>query len=146
MNIPQGVYGELSKVTEELYELADALDQCNPIMAMCEVSDIYGAIQGFVWKHEILTFSQLVVPFDFINPYCEANCNYTDFGWVVKCIDLTHLLEDQKPRYTVEQVLGIIMYRIKVYAEYRGFTWANVQDMAEVTRTAFESGHRKAKQ
>ena len=38
--IKKGVVGEVSKIQEEVDELKDALEQCNPIMALCELSDI----------------------------------------------------------------------------------------------------------
>jgi hypothetical protein len=44
--IPLGVYGQPSKIREELEELEDALGQENRIMALCELSDLYGALKG----------------------------------------------------------------------------------------------------
>jgi len=49
--IPKGVFGEGSKITEEAAEFADALDQVNPVMALCELADLVGAIEGFLKKH-----------------------------------------------------------------------------------------------
>jgi len=42
----RGVYGSPSKIAEELDELAEALEQDNPILALCELADLYGAIEG----------------------------------------------------------------------------------------------------
>jgi hypothetical protein len=42
----QGVFGQPSKIREELEELEEALDQDNKILAMCEMADLYGAIEG----------------------------------------------------------------------------------------------------
>lgn len=47
-SIPKGVLGELSKIKEELLELEDALEQENKIMALVELSDLYGAIEFFI--------------------------------------------------------------------------------------------------
>jgi predicted house-cleaning noncanonical NTP pyrophosphatase (MazG superfamily) len=44
---PKGKFGELSKVYEELDELAESLEQNNRILALCELADLYGAIEGF---------------------------------------------------------------------------------------------------
>lgn len=49
--IPKGEYGELSKIYEEVEELKDAEAQRNPILALCELADIVGAIEGYVRKH-----------------------------------------------------------------------------------------------
>ncbi len=46
--IPKGVLGEISKIKEELDELKDALDQECKIMALVELSDLYGAIEFFL--------------------------------------------------------------------------------------------------
>lgn len=46
--IKKGVYGEISKIQEELDELNDAVNQGNKIMELVELSDIIGAIKGFL--------------------------------------------------------------------------------------------------
>lgn len=45
--IKRGVFGEISKIREELEELEDAAEQDNKIMVGCELSDLYGALRGF---------------------------------------------------------------------------------------------------
>jgi NTP pyrophosphatase (non-canonical NTP hydrolase) len=49
--IDRGEYGEASKIFEEAYEFADALDQGSALMALIELSDMVGAIKGFLAKH-----------------------------------------------------------------------------------------------
>ena len=46
--IPKGRYGQFSKILEEVEELEDALEQGVDIMSMVELSDLYGAMEGFV--------------------------------------------------------------------------------------------------
>lgn len=46
----QGVYGEPSKIREELEELEEALEQDNRILAIVEVADLYGALEGVAEK------------------------------------------------------------------------------------------------
>lgn len=48
--IPKGVLGELSKIEEEFEELVDAKTQGNKILMMCELADLYGAIEAFAIK------------------------------------------------------------------------------------------------
>ncbi len=43
---PKGAYGEPSKIHEELDELEEALEQDNRILALVELSDIYGALEA----------------------------------------------------------------------------------------------------
>lgn len=49
--IKKGKIGEVSKIQEEVDELKDALDQKNKIMALVELSDLYGSIDLFLKKH-----------------------------------------------------------------------------------------------
>ena len=41
----KGVLGESSKILEEVDEFNEAIEQNNKILAMCELSDIYGALE-----------------------------------------------------------------------------------------------------
>lgn len=50
-SIVKGVVGEISKIQEELDELRDAMDQEVKIMALVELSDMYGAMELFLEKH-----------------------------------------------------------------------------------------------
>lgn len=49
--IPKGKYGDFSKVKEEMLEAIDAHEQGVEIMLLTELSDLYGAIQGYLQKH-----------------------------------------------------------------------------------------------
>lgn len=46
--ITKGVLGEVSKIREELEELEDALEQGNKILALCELADLYGALDHYL--------------------------------------------------------------------------------------------------
>lgn len=46
--IKKGVLGEASKIQEELDELVDAESQGNPVLALCEMADLYGALEALV--------------------------------------------------------------------------------------------------
>lgn len=50
-NIPKGEYGEISKIIEEALELKDAMEQGQKIMCLVELSDILGAIEGYLEKY-----------------------------------------------------------------------------------------------
>lgn len=50
-SIPKGVFGEVSKIEEELLELKDAIEQDNKIMIGCELSDLYGAVREYANKY-----------------------------------------------------------------------------------------------
>jgi len=64
VEIPKGVLGEFSKIEEEFTELKDAVDQNNPILISCELSDLIGAIEEYAKKYnltlkDIISFSNL---------------------------------------------------------------------------------------
>lgn len=47
----EGVYGQISKVYEELDEYEEAMEQGNRIMALLELSDVFGALEAVVISH-----------------------------------------------------------------------------------------------
>lgn len=49
--IKKGQIGESSKILEEVLELQDSEEQNCKIMALVELSDLYGAIQLYLVKH-----------------------------------------------------------------------------------------------
>lgn len=49
--IPRGTYGDFSKIMEECLEVEDAIQQGNQIMALVELSDLLGAMTGYLEKH-----------------------------------------------------------------------------------------------
>lgn len=46
--IPRGTYGELSKIKEEIEEIEDSIAQGCKVMELVELSDLYGAIEGYL--------------------------------------------------------------------------------------------------
>ena len=64
-NIPKGVFGELSKIKEEIEEIEDSIDQNSKVMEVMELSDLYGAIQGYLEKyHPDVTMEDLRIMSD----------------------------------------------------------------------------------
>jgi len=63
--IPHGKFGEISKIEEELNELKDAESQGNRIMELVELSDLMGAIRGYLYNyHPNFTLTDLIVMAD----------------------------------------------------------------------------------
>lgn len=60
--IPRGTYGEISKILEEAAELKDAMEQANKVMVIIELSDLVGAIDGYMEKYygDKLTIDNLI--------------------------------------------------------------------------------------
>jgi len=57
--IQKGIYGELSKIKEELEEAYDAEEQGQKLMLLIELSDIVGAVEGVSKKYGF-TLEQLI--------------------------------------------------------------------------------------
>jgi|688.fasta_scaffold678586_2 hypothetical protein len=58
--ITRGFFGEPSKINEETQEFMDAINQENSILALVELSDLYGAIEGYLNKyHPSITMRSL---------------------------------------------------------------------------------------
>lgn len=51
--INKGVLGQASKIIEEVAEYEDAIEQKSVIMAMVELSDIYGALEALAETHHL---------------------------------------------------------------------------------------------
>lgn len=51
--IKKGIVGEFSKIKEEFQELEDAQLQNNNILSICELTDLYGAIEEFIKKYNL---------------------------------------------------------------------------------------------
>ncbi len=47
--IPKGKVGHFSKIEEEFLELKDGWEQDDLILQLCELSDLYGAIEEYLW-------------------------------------------------------------------------------------------------
>lgn len=57
--IPRGEFGEVSKIHEELAEVEDAIEQNNPLLILCELADLLGAIEGYSKKHYSMSLAEL---------------------------------------------------------------------------------------
>jgi hypothetical protein len=64
-DITRGVFGHASKVFEEVDEFADALEQGVAVMALVELSDLIGAIRGYLANHHpSITLDDLITMSD----------------------------------------------------------------------------------
>lgn len=58
-DIPRGDYGTARKVLEEAHEFVDAVEQGSDVMALVELSDLYGAVRGWLARHPTITEADL---------------------------------------------------------------------------------------
>ena len=60
---PKGDYGSAEKIFEEIQELKDSLNQQNKVLTLLELSDIIGAIEGYLEKEygKTMTLDDLLI-------------------------------------------------------------------------------------
>lgn len=49
--IPKGIFGQFSKIREEMAELSDAFEQDNKVMVLVELSDLFSSIRAYLDKN-----------------------------------------------------------------------------------------------
>ncbi len=59
-HIPKGILGEMSKITEEYTELLDGFEQDNPLLVLCELADLLGAIEAYTTKKYNIELTDLI--------------------------------------------------------------------------------------
>lgn len=58
--IDKGELGKYSKIIEEFQELQDANEQRNPILELCELADLIGAIEAYTTTQYNITLDDLI--------------------------------------------------------------------------------------
>lgn len=138
-DIPRGKFGEISKIIEELREWHDALDQDVSIMALVELSDVIGAINGF-YRGNIYDY---VLECRKVDSMLDMFAEITDKTMVDEFHRVIHILETAKGAelmhwiaFTVE---GIRMWLQK---HHPSINMDDLRKMSVVTGRAFRSGTR----
>ncbi len=74
--IPKAKFGSIEKIEEEFLELKDAVSQGAKIMALVELSDMLGAIKGYIKKEygDKLTFEDLDKMAEITSRAFESGC------------------------------------------------------------------------
>jgi len=57
--ITRGEFGTISKIIEEYEELIDAHEQGAKIMVLCELADLYGAMEGYIEREYNLSMKDI---------------------------------------------------------------------------------------
>lgn len=126
--IKKGVLGEFSKIQEEYEEFLDALEQENKIMALVELSDLYGAIQKFKQKYSIDYYLNLT---SFVS---ETYNPLMSMESTMRLLKHDNSLANDRVSY--------IELAIHHYAKCYNLTLQDIKIMSEVTERAFKSGRR----
>jgi len=145
--IKKGTVGELSKIFEELDELEDAEEQNVRIMALVELSDMYGSIERYLEKYlPSITIKDLDLQ--------SKNTSYVKLrqlkeipgctGNIRKELNEAQLAETQGLNIQLINELVTVYGAMQLYLEtlVPGMTMEDLRAMKVVTRRAFENGHR----
>lgn len=133
--IKRGKYGERSKILEEMAEVEDAHKQGNWIMLQLELSDLVGAIHGYLAKHN-MTMNDLQ---DFANAAFQP----VPFSALV---EIFHQFRNPGGIVSDFRRLDQMLWYIGCYVLRFNLQFADVLKMMETTHRAFEAGHRKPKE
>lgn len=133
--IPQGEYGELSKVFEELEECRDALLQANPIMLLVELSDLVGACLGYIGKYSDLDVDDVYAA-NLITPAAVG---------ATEVFRETEKLRGLHSKVARLYQFSVIFRLVDAFLVNYGLRFADALLMSEATQRAFASGARTPK-
>jgi len=143
--IKKGEIGEASKIREELAELKDAEAQGVRIMALVELSDMYGAIYRYLEKHFPETTMEDLRQLS--ETYCRSQTEAGTSDLIDK--ELRAFRRERRGRAIVINRLARVYGAMELYLKtnFPGlyFTDMRMDDLAKmsaVTRRAFENGYR----
>lgn len=135
--IENGVFGQFSKIKEEFEEFLDAQDQSCTLMALLELSDLLGAVEGYCEKKNI-SFTSL------ISSSVEAAAvvppeNYSDIKSSFNTLTQSLTQED------LVKNLQAFLIDVVLYTEQFNLRMLDLLTMSKITQRAFLSGHREPK-
>lgn len=136
ISIQKGLYGHWSKVTEELLEFQDAVNQKATLMSLCELADLYCALQAyceFNGYEDVWNSAFLRKPL----PVSTAGWDCPD----TQAAELTaHLFEfHQSP--SAAQLVNIMAW-LETYCQQYRMTLRDIAHLGFLTHNAFKIGAR----
>lgn len=136
--IPQGEYGEVSKVIEEIHEAMDAYNQGNTVMCLVELSDVVLAMEGVTLKYRNAKLDTIFLP--------EEITDKKQATWIEVCEKFAFVLRNTQlhPEYMIAK-FSYILEVVDRYLRNYNMQLGHLYIMAQATARAFESGQRKKK-
>lgn len=142
-HIEKGVLGDFSKIEEEYYELKDAKEQKSKIMELVELSDFIGAIELYIKKQKINTELKDVLDKAKLlsNDIDKFDGTLESLAQELNFLKLTDFHKNYKsiPKCLINVISSVIVY-LKV--EHTGIELDDLVKMKDITKRAFENGHR----
>lgn len=141
--IQKGVFGEFSKIYEEYEELLDALQQRCKILVLVEISDLLGAINGYLEKFNLSINNNFKYDENYTPLAIESNersCWFQDYN-IFRKADYDRDIE-LLSKHERLIIFNFIMSMKDLLNQYN----MNLQDanqMSMLTARAFKDGSRK---
>lgn len=142
-DIPKGVYGSMSKVSEEMAEVNDAWAQECSIMAIIELTDLLGAVEAFVghgMMKQCMELGALIVQVDQRrkswfkpNPVKQVSDIQKDINSAIRAMEQLNVHS------------GMITHLVVSVIEYLATFNLTIEDamkMSTITKRAFINGRR----
>jgi len=133
-NIPKGIVGEFSKVSEEFLEFEDAVEQTSVVMALVELSDLIGAIEAFLATNQKeKLFNDLILKFT--NDTSYHVINFSDLKESFSELENFVKLGDYSK---FENFLKDLNSYVKQY----NLSMSDLYTMSQITKRVFVNGYR----
>lgn len=129
VEIKKGVYGKFSKIEEEFAELQDAYNQKNKILQICELSDLFGAIEEHLKVQYSVKIETLVTK----NEYPVI---FDDLGFFIK--DFYTVSFSDKFR-KIKHIIELLLLYTK---QNFNLTFDDLKSFSDLTKSAFIEGKR----
>lgn len=142
--IQKGVFGEFSKIKEEFEELQDGIDQNNPVLVICELCDMLGAIESYASKWN-LTMDDLMkmnrsTQSAFMDGSRRSNLNVYDDANLEEVVTETEIEDVNKSHLNelvVKTHIDEIIQDINEHAMYPQQKGTNESHLSEDNRIPF---------
>jgi hypothetical protein len=134
--IPNGIFGEFSKVIEEFLEFEDSIEQNSVVMELVELSDLIGAIKEFLYRNGAKSLSEIIEKIK-IND-SQLVVDYTDLKESFSILNHAVKVDDYSK---FESFLA----DLNCYVTKYNLTINDLHIMSEITKRVFVTGCRPSK-
>lgn len=134
--IPNGIFGEFSKVIEEFLEFEDSIEQRSVVMELVELSDLIGAIEAFLDRNGKFSLSVLIKNVkinnsNYLVDYADLKEGFSILSHAVKMNDYSKF--------------GNFLDELNCYVRKYNLTINDLYIMSEITKRVFVTGCRPSK-
>lgn len=143
VKIEKGVLGEFSKIKEEFEEYSDAMIQKDPILSLCELSDIVGATDYFLKTKFDLNFDHILYVVEESKVYNRPTIISADHEMVTHYFKhLEDVINKGISMADTIVLLSDFFFSIKIQISELNLTLKDLKKFSDKTVSSFISGKR----